>query len=117
MSSILEDVKKGIGPSVTYSVFDDELIIHINTVLFELNQLGVGPDKPFVVQTGDEEWSDFLDDNEVEAAKTYVILQTKMYFDPPTSGILVNAINDQLKKLEWRLNVAVDPKDDGDSNE
>lgn len=111
MSSILEDVKKGIGPSVTYSVFDDELIMHINTVLFELNQLGVGPEEPFVVESSDDEWESFLGDKTVEAAKTYVILKCRMYFDPPTSGVLVNAINEQLKELTWRLNVAVDPKD------
>ena len=114
MSSILEDVKKGIGPSVTYSVFDDELIMHINSVLFELNQLGIGSEDPFVVESADDEWDSFLENNNVEAVKTFVILKCKMYFDPPTSGVLVNAINEQLKELTWRLNVAVDP---GETNE
>ena len=112
MSSILEDVKKAIGPSASYEIFDQEIIMHINTVLFELNQLGVGPDKPFVIEDDSAEWSDFATGAAAEACKSYVCLQTRMYFDPPTSGTLINAMNDQLKKLEWRLNVAVDPGDE-----
>ena len=110
MSSILNDVKKVIGPSANYDVFESDLIMHINTVFFELNQLGVGPDEPFVLEGSSQEWTDFIDSSELEAVKTYVCLQTRMYFDPPSTGTLINAINDQLKKLEWRLNVAVDPK-------
>lgn len=114
MSSILNDVKHFIGPSASYEYFDQDVIMQINTVFFELNQLGVGPDKPFVITGAKEEWSDFLGDTDLEAAKTYTCLQARMYFDPPQTGTLVNAINDQLKKLEWRLNVAVDPGDEED---
>ena len=112
MSSILEDVKKVIGPSASYDVFEQDLIMHINTTLFELNQLGVGPEEPFVIEDDSAEWSDFVSGSASEACKTYVCLQTRMYFDPPSSGTLINAINEQLKKLEWRLNVAVDPKEE-----
>ena len=112
MSSILNDVKKHIGPSALYSVFDDEIIMHINTVFFELDQLGIGSDKPYVIEDKSDEWEDFIDVEKLSAVKTYVCLQCRMYFDPPTNGTLISAINDQLKKLEWRLNVAVDPDDD-----
>lgn len=112
MSSILNDVKKAIGPSAEYEIFEPEIIMHINTVLFKLNRLGVGPDDPFVIEDDGAEWSDFVTGVAAEACKTYICLQTRMYFDPPTSGTLINAINEQLKELEWRLNESVDPKED-----
>lgn len=109
MSSILNDVKHFIGPSASYKYFDPDIIMQINTVFFELNQLGVGPAEPFIVNSETEEWSDALDETKIEAVKTYVCLKVRMYFDPPQTGTLINAIEKQLDKLEWRLNVAVDP--------
>ena len=117
MSSILNDVKKAIGPSATYEYFNPDLIMHINTALFELNQLGVGPDEPFVIEDDKAEWSDFLLSSKIEAAKTYVCLKVRMYFDPPQTGTLINAIEKQLDRLEWRLNVAVDPGDEEEVEE
>ena len=114
MSSILNDVKHFIGPSASYEYFDQDIIMQINTVFFELNQLGVGPDTPFVIESDEEEWGDFLGGTDLEAAKTYTCLQVRMYFDPPQTGTLIDAINNQLKKLEWRLNVAVDPSGEED---
>lgn len=115
MSSILNDVKHFIGPSAIYAYFDPDLIMQINTSLFELNQLGVGPEDPFVVEDENDEWEDLLlDSGKLEAAKTYVCLKVRMYFDPPQTGTLLNAIEKQLDRLEWRLNVAVDPGDEED---
>jgi hypothetical protein len=109
MESILDSVKKLIGPSVTYSVFDPDLIMHINTAFFNLYQLGV-TDTPFVITDENDTWEDFHSDTDLESVKTYVGLKTRMYFDPPTNSALISAINEQIKELEWRLNVAVDPK-------
>lgn len=109
IESILDSVKKMIGPSVTYDVFDPDLIMHINTAFFNLYQLGV-TEEPFVITSNEETWSDFHADSDLEAVKTYVGLKTRMYFDPPTNSSLISAINEQIKELEFRLNVAVDPK-------
>ena len=114
MSSILEDVKHFIGPSAQYEYFDPDVIMQINTAFFELNQLGVGPDKPFVIVDGSEEWDEFASNTDTEAMKTYICLKTRMYFDPPQTGTLINAIEKQLDRLEWRLNVAVDPGNEED---
>lgn len=112
IESILDSVKKMIGPSVSYDVFDPDLIMHINTAFFSLYQLGV-TDEPFVIIGSDETWSDFHSDSDLEAVKTYVGLKTRMYFDPPTNSSLISAINEQIKELEWRINVSVDPKVEG----
>lgn len=109
IESILDSVKKMIGPSVSYDVFDPDLIMHINTAFFSLYQLGV-TEEPFVITGSDETWSDFHSESDLEAVKTYVGLKTRMFFDPPTNSSLISAINEQIKELEWRINVAVDPE-------
>ena len=40
--SILSDVKKGIGLDANYDAFDTDIIMHTNTVLRIVNQLGIG---------------------------------------------------------------------------
>lgn len=116
MSSILEDVKKMIGPSASYDVFDPELIIHINSVFSILKQMGVGPqDETFKITGTSEEWNDFFEDGEnLEMVKTYVYLKVRMIFDPPQSSAVAEAFNRQISEFEWRLNVEVDPKVDQD---
>ena len=109
METILESIKKLIGPSASYEIFEPDLIIHINTIFFTLCQLGV-TEEPFVISDGTETWDEFHADTDLEAVKTYVYLKCRMYFDPPTNSALISAINEQIKELEWRLNVAVDPE-------
>jgi len=112
MASILEDVKKLIGPSASYDIFDQELIIHINSVFSILKQMGVGPqDETFKITGTSEDWYDFFEEGEnLEMVKTYVYLKVKLIFDPPQSSIVTEAYNRQIAELEWRLNVEVDPK-------
>ena len=114
MSSILKDVKELIGPSASYDVFDNELIIHINSVFSILKQMGVGPqDETFKITGTSEDWYDFFEEGEnLEMVKTYVYLKVKTIFDPPQSSIVGEAYNRQIAELEWRLNVEVDPKQD-----
>lgn len=109
MESILESIRKLIGPSASYTIFDNDLIMHINTVFFTLCQLGV-TEEPFVISGTDETWDEFHADTDLEAVKTYVYLKCRMYFDPPTNSALISAINEQIKELEVRLNYQVDPK-------
>lgn len=109
MESILESIRKLIGPSAQYTIFDNDLIMHINTVFFTLCQLGV-TEEPFVISGPDETWDEFHADTDLEAVKTYVYLKCRMYFDPPTNSALISAINEQIKELEVRLNYQVDPK-------
>ena len=47
MESILTSIKKLLGIPEDYTAFDDQIIIHINSVFMILNQLGVGPKDGF----------------------------------------------------------------------
>lgn len=109
MESILESIKKLIGPSAQYAIFEPDLVMHINSAFFTLHQLGL-TEEPFVISGADETWDEFHADTDLEAVKTYVYLKARMYFDPPTNSALISAINENIKELEFRLNVAVDPE-------
>lgn len=109
--SILNTIKKMLGPDDSYEAFDTEIIVHINTALSTLAQLGVGPRKGFRITGTDETWGDFISDGSVdlEGIKTYIYMKVKMIFDPPASSFVMKAMEESCKELEWRLNVTVDP--------
>ena len=107
---ILSSIKKLLGLNDGVTVFDTDIVIHINTVFANLAQMGVGPQDAegknigFRISTGDEVWGDFTaNDILIENVKTYVYIKVKMVFDPPTSSALIDAYNAQAKELEWRL--------------
>lgn len=109
--SILNTVKKMIGLDKSYHAFDMDLIIHINSVFMILNQLGVGDDKVFTIEGEKETWEDFFKGSEENPTltKSYIYLKVKLLFDPPSTGVLHEAMERQIKEFEWRLNVQVDP--------
>lgn len=111
MDSILTSTKKLLGIAEDYEHFDTDIVIHINSALSVLTQLGVGTDKGFHIEDASTLWSDFLcDDSRLEFVKTYIYLKVKLGFDPPTSSAAIDAIGRQISELEWRINVSVDPK-------
>lgn len=104
--SILKSTKKILGLDESYDAFDLDIMTHINSVFATLNDLGVGPVNGFMITGADEKWTDF-EPNELQrnASKTYTFLRVKLLFDPPQTGFHITAINEQIKELEWRLNV------------
>lgn len=64
MGSILTSIKKLLGIEEDYTHFDQDIIIHINSVFVVVNQLGVGPDKPYSITGKDETWEDFFGDKD-----------------------------------------------------
>jgi len=108
-NSILTSIKKLLGIEEAYLHFDPDIIIHINSAFFNLNQLGVGPTTGFRIQDAEAKWVDFVGERlDLESIKSYIYLKTRLVFDPPQMGYLVDAIKDQIKELEWRLNVQVE---------
>lgn len=105
IDSILNSVKKKLGILEDYKYFDEEIILDINTSFMTLYQLGVGPDKPFMITGDTEVWTDFIEAGPIEAVKSYVPLKVKLLFDPPQSSYLVTEIKDLLSELEFRMQV------------
>lgn len=109
MTSILNTIKHMIGPSETYDYFDTDLIVHINSALATLTQLGVGPSTGFAITGDTETWSDFLgDDLRLGAVKSFVYLQCRLAFDPPQNSSILSSIKEQIAELTWRINVAAE---------
>lgn len=105
--SILTSIKEQVGVPLEYSVYDANLLLCINSVFSDLNQLGVGPAEGFAISDSSAVWSDFLGSElRLNAVKTYMGLSVRMLFDPPTTGYLLTAMQSQIDKLEWRINVA-----------
>lgn len=102
-ASILKTVRQMIGPSASYDVFDTDLIININSCLSRLCQLGVGPETPFKITGDTEEWTDFIDNGNLEEVKQYIYLKTRLIFDPPSSGTVIGLYKEEIEKLEWLL--------------
>lgn len=102
--SILFTIKKMLGLGVDYTAYDTDVIVFINSALMTLQQLGVGPERGFVVTGPTEMWSDFIpSDTMLEGVKNYLFLCVKMVFDPPTSSFVMESMKAQKEELEWRL--------------
>lgn len=108
--SILISTKKMLGLAEDYTAFDLDVIIHINSVFTTLTQLAVGPEEGFSIEDETALWVDFITpEMNLNAVKTYVYLRVRLLFDPPSTAYLVTAVQEQIKELEWRLNVQADP--------
>lgn len=110
MDSILLSVKKLLGIASDYKQFDTDVIIHINSVFLTLNQLGIGPDDGFSIAGESEEWSDYIPDNQLllNAVKSYIYLKVKMLFDPSLTSSINDLMKEEIKELEWRMNLLAD---------
>lgn len=125
--SILTSIKKLLGIAEDYEHFDQDIIIHINTALMILTQIGVGPSEGFFITDKSATWADFINgDSEtvtigfdgatetgissIGGLKTYVYIKVKLVFDPPQNSFTIDALNKQALEYEWRLNSAVDFK-------
>ena len=84
--SILTSVKKLLGIDESYTHFDADLIMHINSVLMILED----------------------DPGRLALVKSYMHLKVRLLFDLPTASSAVDAMNRQISEFEWRLFVAAD---------
>lgn len=102
--SILNSVKKVLGLADDYTAFDDDVIMHINSALSTLTQLGIGPTTGYMIDDAGPAWANFIgDDNQLNMVKTYVCLKVRLVFDPPTTSYVLTAMQDQIRELEWRI--------------
>lgn len=110
--SILTSIKKLLGIQKDYEHFDQDIIIHINSVFSTLTQLGVGPPEGFSITGADDVWEDFIPQNpKLEFVKSYIYQKVKLLFDPPLSSAVIEAMNRSIAEFEWRLNVEAENGD------
>lgn len=111
MDSILTSVKKILGIDEEYEHFDADIIMHINTILVILKQMGIGPSTGFSITSKTQTWSDFLGDklSSLEEVKTYIALRVRLIFDPPSNATTVDVIKEIIKELEYRMYITENP--------
>lgn len=104
--SILLSIKKLLGLVEGDQAFDADIIIHINSVFMILQQLGIGPVDGFKIESQEETWDQFIqDDKLLEDIKTYIYLKVKLIFDPPLNSSHLESIKQLISELEFRLNI------------
>lgn len=104
-TSILDSTKKLLGLDMDYDVFDMDVITHINTVFFTLQQLGVGPSNGFFIEDNTKNWEDYDADGSLNAVRSYMFIRVRLLFDPPATSFAIDSLRKQAEELEWRLNV------------
>lgn len=118
MESILASVKKVLGIDEIHTAFDEDIILHINSVFAILQQMGVGPENGFSISDDSAIWSDYIQDvNQLNFVKSYIYLKVRLLFDPPVSSGAIESMNKLISELEWRLFIATDPVEETEETE
>ena len=106
IESILTSVKKNLGLDEDYTVFDSDKTLYINGVFSTLHQLGIGPEDGFMIEDKTATWDDFTGgDVRYNMVRTYMYLRVRLLFDAPNTQYLVEALNNQIREHEWRMNI------------
>lgn len=111
-SSILTEIKDGLGLDKEDDGFDVELTFLINSAISMIRQRGVGVDH--IVNT-DSIWSDIFQDGSAELmgmVKEFVRLHTKIIFDPPAPSTL-KVMEEVKSELIWRIHVGFEEVENG----
>lgn len=104
--SIFTTIKALLDVHADDDSFDADILTYINSALYSLRQIGVGPKEGFVVTGADQTWSEFgTNASLIGEVKTYIQQKVRLLFDPPNNSFLVSAIQENLKELEFRLNM------------
>lgn len=114
-TKILDDVKSGIGFASSIAqedaTFDKELIPLIDSALANLYQKGVGTNYPNrLMRNPDLTWAQFFGNDTKHDrgnAIQYVVLKTKLLFDPPLPAT-IQAMTQASEESLWRAGLEFD---------
>lgn len=110
-NSILDTIKKPLGASSDDTSFDADIIMHINSTLLALTQMGVGPTTGFYIQDNTTKWSEYVNDPFItKPLETYVYIKVRLVFDPPASQVLIDALKSSAAECEWRIREWIESK-------
>ena len=104
--SILKSTKKILSVGEADTSFDVDIMLHINSVLSILTQVGIGPANGYSIEDDTATWDTFIGtDPRLNLVKTYLYLKVRLMFDPPGTSYAIDAMEKQIAEFEWRLNV------------
>ncbi len=114
---ILESVKKNLGIPKDHEEFDMDIALHINATFSKLYQMGVGPRNEVFQITGyDELWDDFTTNKDLNMVQSFMYIEVRLMFDPPTASLL-QSLKERQKEYEWRLTVAGSDHDEEETGD
>ena len=92
-------------------------MLHINSVLAILAQLGIGPEGGYRITSDAQTWEDYLGERaDIDDVRSYVYMKVRLMFDPPVSSAALSAMGRLCSEMEWRLQVSGDkPKKEGET--
>ena len=107
--SIFESVKKVLGLLGDDSSFDEDILLHINSVVSTLRQLGLSIPADFYVRDDVQTWQNLLGEfRDLDLVKSYMAMKVRLMFDPPSSSFGLKSMEEMVKEHEWRINVLTD---------
>ena len=107
--SIFNSVKKVVGLLGDDGSFDEDILLHINSVVSTLRQLGLSIPADFYVSDDVQTWRDLLGEfRDLDLVKSYMTMKVRLMFDPPSSSFGLRSMEEMAKEYEWRINVLTD---------
>ena len=107
--SIFNSVKKVVGLLGDDGSFDEDILLHINSVVSTLRQLGLSIPADFYVRDDVQTWQDLLGEfRGLDLVKSYMTMKVRLMFDPPSSSFGLKSMEEMAKEYEWRINVLTD---------
>ena len=108
-NSIFNSVKKVVGLLGDDGSFDEDILLHINSVISTLRQLGLSIPADFYVLDDVQTWRDLLGEfRDLDLVKSYMTMKVRLMFDPPSSSFGLASMTEMVTELEWRINVLTD---------
>ena len=107
--SIFSSVKKVVGLLGDDGSFDEDILLHINSVVSTLRQLGLSIPADFYVRDDVQTWQNLLGEfRDLDLVKSYMVMKVRLMFDPPSSSFGLASMKEMITELEWRINVLTD---------
>ena len=109
VDSIFGSVKKVVGLLGDDGSFDEDILLHINSVVSTLRQLGLSIPADFYVEDDVQTWQNLLGEfRDLDLVKSYMAMKVRLMFDPPSSSFGLASMTEMVTELEWRINVLTD---------
>ena len=119
--SILLSIKKMLGMEPEFTQFDPDIILHINTIIQVLYQIGLDIPDGFTVVDQNSLWTDYIKDPRytkiTSLIKQYIFMRVRMIFDPPSSATLATSIQESINEMQWRISQWIDYYEQNEPNE
>lgn len=113
MGSILDETKKVLGIDPSYTAFDQDIIMHINSTFNKLWQFGVGPREGYAIEGKEPTWEGYLQADMLilNMARSYMYLSVRLLFDPPPTSYAIQATQAQIEEIGWRIQSVREERD------